>query len=187
MDQVLGSRSLLAPPRGSWTLITHGSGFGEQVITVDQNHLNFRYFDTNYSTVVAEVRHVSSGDTKAEALGICRQLSSPTLIYCKSAPSAYELAQYLVQNGVTAENTDTKAFSDWLSEHYHPEWALVPLLKNGFAIHHGALPRSVAYHLLRKFNEGSIRFLLCTSTIIEGVNTAAENIVTLQPSEVDLG
>jgi hypothetical protein len=35
----------------------------------------------------------------------------------------------------------------------------------------------VAYHLLRKFNEGAIRFLLCTSTIIEGVNTSAKNIV----------
>ena len=146
-------------------------------ITVDQTHLSFRYFDTNYSTVVAEVRHISSRDTMKETFDICQQIDSPTLIYCKSAPSAYKLAQYLIGNGVTAGNTDTLAFSEWLAENYHKEWNLVPLLKKGFAIHHGALPRSVAYHLLRKFNEGSIRFLLCTSTIIEGVNTAAENII----------
>lgn len=148
-------------------------------ITVDQTHLSFRYFDTNYSTVAAEVevRHVANRDRKKEALDICQKLDSPTLIYCKSAPSAYELAQYLVENGVVAENSDTVAFSSWLAENYHPDWDLVPLLKNGLAVHHGALPRSVAYHLLRKFNDGSIRFLLCTSTIIEGVNTAAENIL----------
>ena len=80
-------------------------------------------------------------------------------------------------HNVTAKNQDTQEFSQWLGDNYHPGWDLVPLLKEGFAIHHGALPRSVAYHLLRKFNEGSIRFLLCTSTIIEGVNTAAENII----------
>lgn len=146
-------------------------------ITIGQEHLNFRYYDTNYSTVVAEVRHISNRDTKAEVLKICKTLNSPTLIYCKSAPSAYDLARYLVGNNITAKNQDTQEFSQWLGENYHPDWDLVPMLKEGFAIHHGALPRSVAYHLLRKFNEGSIRFLLCTSTIIEGVNTAAENII----------
>ena len=146
-------------------------------ITVNEQHLDFRYFDTSYSTVVAEVRHISSKDTKAEALSICRQLTSPTLIFCKSAPSAYSLAQYLYEEGIAASNDDTKAFADWLGRAYHPDWDLVPLLRAGFAIHHGALPRSVAYHILRKFNDGAIRFLLCTSTIIEGVNTAAENII----------
>lgn len=146
-------------------------------ITIGQEQLSFRYFDTNFSTVVAEVRHITSSDTKAEVLNICQALSSPTLIYCKSAPSAYKLAKYLITNGITARNPETATFSQWLKANYHPDWDLAVLLEEGLAIHHGALPRSVAYHILRKFNAGEIRFLLCTSTIIEGVNTAAKNII----------
>lgn len=146
-------------------------------ITIDQNHLSFRYFDTNYSTVVAEVRHITSNDTRSEVLKICTGIKSPTLIYCKSANSAYLLARHLIENGIIFENDDAADFSQWLGDNYHPEWELVSLLRAGIAVHHGALPRSVAYHILRKFNEGAIRFLLCTSTIIEGVNTAAHNIV----------
>jgi hypothetical protein len=146
-------------------------------ITIDQEELNFRYFNTNYSTVVAEIRNLSNRDTKSATLEICKNMTSPTLIFCKSSNSAYDLAHYLIRNGVSAQNQDTLKFSQWLADNYHPDWDLVSLLKEGVAIHHGALPRSVAYHILRKFNDGSIRFLLCTSTIIEGVNTAAENIV----------
>lgn len=68
-------------------------------------------------------------------------------------------------------------FAQWLRDNYHPQWVLPDLLKDGLAVHHGALPRSVAYHILRLFNEGAIRFLLCTSTIIEGVNTSAKSII----------
>ena len=146
-------------------------------IQIDHHDLDFRFYKFDYTTVATEIRYSKDGNQKENALDICRQIDEPTLIFCKSTNSAYALAEYLIENGVAAATDDTLAMAAWLRENYHPEWALPKLLDAGFAVHHGSLPRSTAYHILRKFNERSIRFLLCTSTVIEGVNTSAKNII----------
>lgn len=148
-----------------------------QDIRIDEKDLNFRFFKFDFSTVATEVRYSESGSHKDNALEICQSIDSSTLIFCKSANSAYELAENLIRNGVSAPSDEAAILADWLRDNYHQDWTLPKFLDHGIAVHHGALPRSVAYHLLRKFNEGSIKFLLCTSTIIEGVNTVAKNII----------
>lgn len=165
-----------------YQLLKSGSQFfligpNVQDITVGEADLNFRYFRTDFSTVATEVKYMTRGSEEENAFELCRIIEEPTLIFCKSAPSAYKLASYLREAGVSAGNDDVRRVSQWLRKNYHPEWMLADMIDDGFAVHHGALPRSVAYHLLRKFNEGAIRFLLCTSTIIEGVNTSAKNII----------
>jgi len=148
-----------------------------QDVRVDQASLHFRYFQTDFSTVATEVEFSGGKHPTTEALSICRKISDPTLIFCKSARSAYQLAAYLRDRGVCEVTEETKKLAEWIQTNYHPDWVLAGLLKAGLGIHHGALPRSLAYHILRLFNEGKIRFLLCTSTIIEGVNTSAKNII----------
>lgn len=148
-----------------------------QDIKVDEDELNFRFFRFDFSTVATEIRYSGKGTQEENALDICKSLSDPTLIFCKSANSAYGLAKHLISNGVSEPTREASKIADWLRKNYHPEWILADLLDHGFAVHHGSLPRSLAYHILRKFNEGAIRFLFCTSTIIEGVNTAAKNII----------
>lgn len=148
-----------------------------QDITINENDLNFRFFRFDFTTVATEIRYSQQGTELENALDICRTLKEPTLIFCKSAVSAFELAENLIRAGVIAPSSRGKDMADWLRRNYHPEWTLADLLEQGFGVHHGSLPRSIAYHLLRLFNEGAIRFLLCTSTIIEGVNTSAKNIV----------
>ena len=146
-------------------------------ISVDHHQLNFRYFGTDFATVATEVSWITAGDEMQHALDICGKLTDPTLIFCKSSASAYQLAEAMLQKGITSPDAVASEFADWLRQNYHPDWNLPKFLDGGIAVHHGALPRSVAYQVLRKFNDGAIRFLLCTSTIIEGVNTAAKNII----------
>jgi len=148
-----------------------------QDITIDETDLNFRFFRFDFTTVATEIRYGGPASEKENALSICKELKEPTLIFCKSSASAYELASFLISHKVSAPTPKAKEMAAWIRQNYHPDWILPLLLENGFAVHHGSLPRSIAYHLLRKFNDGSIRFLLCTSTIIEGVNTSAKSIV----------
>lgn len=146
-------------------------------ITIDHQQLNFRYFGTDFKTVATEIEYSQISDYKKAAIGICRNLVDPTLIFCKSSTSAYQLANLLIEQGVASPNPKLSEFAEWLRQNYHPDWILPALLENGIGVHHGSLPRSVAYHMLRKFNEGELRYLLCTSTIIEGVNTSAKTII----------
>lgn len=146
-------------------------------ITIEETDFNFRFFRFDFTTVATEIRYSKDGDELENAIDICTTLDQPTLIFCKSAASAYELGSALLKAGITAPTAEAREMADWLRKNYHPDWDLPTLLENGIAVHHGSLPRSIAYHLLRKFNNGVIRFLLCTSTIIEGVNTSAKNII----------
>lgn len=61
-------------------------------------------------------------------------------------------------------------------------WSLVQALENGIGIHHGKFPKYVQNEVLRLFNNGDFDYLFCTSTIIEGVNTNAKNVVIINNS-----
>ncbi len=149
-----------------------------QNIAIDEDELDFRFFKTDFSTVATEIIYVSPEPSREEqAINICKNETDTTLLFCKSANSAYKLALQMLESGVGEKNENNIALSEWLAENYHPEWLLSKLIKNGIAVHHGGLPRSIAQFVLRKFNEGDIKYLLCTSTIIEGVNTSAKNII----------
>src|ERR1700686_2557796 len=86
------------------------------------------------------------------------------------------LARYLTITSPLNAPREVFDWADWLAEHYHPDWSLVSALRKGYGIHHGSVPRSVAQALVRIFNEGGLNALICTSTLIEGVNTSAKNV-----------
>lgn len=67
--------------------------------------------------------------------------------------------------------------ANWIAQNYHKDWLLVKALKNGIGIHHARIPRSIAQYIVQLFNEQKIKFLVCTSTLIEGVNTSTKNII----------
>lgn len=66
---------------------------------------------------------------------------------------------------------------DWLEREYPEEWIVTRALKYGIGIHHGNVPRAIQQYLLRAFDAGEISFIICTSTLIEGINTVAENVI----------
>ena len=61
-------------------------------------------------------------------------------------------------------------------------WSLIQALESGIGIHHGKFPKYIQNEVLRLFNNGVIDYLFCTSTIIEGVNTNAKNVVIINNS-----
>lgn len=56
-------------------------------------------------------------------------------------------------------------------------WTMIDSLRRGVGIHHGAFPKYIQNEVLELFNEGDIKFLFATTSITEGVNTKAKNIV----------
>lgn len=100
-----------------------------------------------------------------------------TVIYCKSPKRASSLLVKLLNSGLLESNKRNEDFSAWLSDNFHHEWSLVEGLSHGIAYHHAQLPRAVAALIVDYFNESRINILICTSTLIEGVNTNAKNIV----------
>lgn len=61
-------------------------------------------------------------------------------------------------------------------------WSLIRALNNGYGIHHGKFPKYIQNEVLKMFNRKDFSHLFCTSTIIEGVNTTAKNVVIINNS-----
>jgi len=164
-------------------LVRHSAQFlliGPNVERVDAGDAEgkFVFIKSDFRTVGTSIRHINaSGRQNEVTLSICQNCNEQTLIFCSSIGRVYKLGEYLLQGGINVPSNRAIDFADWLSRNYSEDWSLVKFIRAGIAIHHSSLPRSIAQYILHLFNEGDVRFLLCTSTIIEGVNTSARNIV----------
>lgn len=138
------------------------------------------FVSTDFNTVALDVQTfgIKANDDKAKlnALAeIARACVGATIIYCKSPTVAGMVARELIKLG---HGTPTASpHIDWVSEEFDADWDYTVALKNGIGLHFGALPRALQQYTADQFNAGKLRFLLCTSTIIEGVNTVAKNVV----------
>lgn len=108
---------------------------------------------------------------------ILTRLSTPTLVYCQSPPKAALVAKALLDSDAFPETFATADVVDWLEREYPDQWVFIKALRAGIGIHHGNIPRALQQYVVRAFAEGHIKIILCTSTIIEGVNTIAENVI----------
>jgi DEAD/DEAH box helicase/Helicase conserved C-terminal domain len=134
-------------------------------------------FYEDYRTVVSEIHDVNPGSDPLKTLAdLCATLKEPTIIFCSSPNRAAEVAQALIPSVGPPKHVATDA-ADWVAENYHPDWHFVKGLREGVGIHHGRIPRALAHYVVAAFNSDAIRFLVCTSTLIEGVNTKAKNVI----------
>ena len=153
-------------------------------------NVDFQWEKSHFATVALddiqlEVDEDIGKDDKIEQLfSLLSELREPTLVYCSSPPKATSLSvaylHWLRKNKRLERITtdaDTIALADWVRRNIHPNWSLASTLERRIGYHHGSLPRHVGSSLVDLFNEGKIRTLLCTSTLIEGVNTAAKNVI----------
>jgi DEAD/DEAH box helicase/Helicase conserved C-terminal domain len=137
----------------------------------------YREYVTSYRTVVSEVHDVEPGRDPHQALvNTCSLLKEPTLIFCSSPPSAKEVVERLVAGDI-GHNAESTPATEWIGRHFHPDWHFVLALERGIGVHHGRIPRALAQYVVGEFNAGRIQFLVCTSTLIEGVNTKAKNVI----------
>lgn len=131
-----------------------------------------------YNTVVSEVYRVRSRKNEYEALAeLCKSLHGSTIIFCQSPKRASEVAKALIDLNVGNWHEGLKNAVEWMGREYHRQWHFARALEQGIGIHHGRIPRALSQFIVRAFNEERIKYLICTSTLIEGVNTKAENVI----------
>ena len=118
-------------------------------------------------------------DKKEKALNkILSTASGKTLIYAGTYKDIDRVSSVVVNSQPEIDSSLLRNFELWLSEHYDENWGLVDLIKRGAGIHNGQLHRSLSQIQVRLFEEeGGLKSIISTSSIIEGVNTSAENVV----------
>ncbi|MBZ2171963.1 helicase-related protein [Nitratidesulfovibrio sp. SRB-5] len=102
-------------------------------------------------------------------------LEGQTLVYVAKTHTAEVAAKHISSNLV--ESATCEGLIDFVSSTIGREWSLGEYLKRKVAFHHALMPKYVQREIVYNFNVGAIDTLVCTSTLIEGVNTSAQNVV----------
>lgn len=142
------------------------------------NGLRATFITTGFSTVATDIERIRSDKEHLpdDLARVCRDVGPGTLIFCSSPPRTGKVARWLIERGVGG-GRDVESAADWIAQSYSPEWVVAVAMRSGIGIHHGRLPRALGHHMVRLFDQGRLPYLVVTSTLIEGVNTAAKNVV----------
>jgi len=112
-------------------------------------------------------------------LDILRKKKTKTLIYAGTYSNINSVSTLLLTNYPISNKPLLEEFSSWLSTNYGANWILTNLVRRGTGIHNGRLHRSLSQIQVKLFEEKEqgLENIISTSSIIEGVNTSAENVI----------
>jgi superfamily II DNA/RNA helicase len=106
-----------------------------------------------------------------------------TILFANGAAYTENLAEALIEGQPEPQHVDPKIveFIDFLRGEIHPEYPLIKMLPHGVAFHYGDMPAIVRARVEDLFKEGILRFVCCTSTLLQGVNLPARHIIIEDP------
>ena len=76
-------------------------------------------------------------------------------------------------------------FIDFVKSEIHNQYPLIECLRNRVAFHYGNMPSIVRGGIEELFKAGNLKFICCTSTLLQGVNLPAKNIIISNPKSGD--
>ena len=107
-----------------------------------------------------------------------------TLVYANSASEAEDIADLIAQLAPQPRpesRAEIRKLIDLAGKGVHRRYGLIATLKKGVAFHYGNMPSLLRAEIERLFKEGHLSFIVCTSTLVEGVNLACKTIVVRGP------
>ena len=129
---------------------------------------------TDYSKEIGKDEK-KKGETLLE---LNKSLPGKTLIFAGTHSQVDKVSTLLSANTKDVNSELLNSFSEWLGKNYEYNWRLPILAKRGIGIHTGQLHRSLSQIQIKLFEEAKgLSRLVSTSSIIEGVNTSAENVI----------
>lgn len=140
-----------------------------------------KLYVSNFKTVAVDVQDrsiVSDVNRISDMNSYWDDIDGSTLIFV-SAPKRAEEVAIKVSDFSTLKKpcSFAREVANWIANNFHLDWSVVTALQNGVGVHTGPMPRSIQRIMIRLFAEERISTLVCTSTLIEGVNTSAKNVI----------
>lgn len=118
-----------------------------------------------------------------------------SIIYTNSKSKAETIAKWMIsfkdelEIGLKKQNGEIKdkycIFLKHIKETFSEEWILYKALSKGIGIHHGYIPKYIQKEIIYFFDVGIIDTIISTTTITEGINTSAKNMIVMSDKKGD--
>lgn len=106
------------------------------------------------------------------------------IVYVNGADEAEKVAQNIANLlEPVQEDEDIQNLKELIRTAVHPKYSLADVLDSGVAFHYGNMPLAIRAEIERLFGCGKIKFLVCTSTLLEGVNLPCKTIFVRNPQK----
>jgi len=106
------------------------------------------------------------------------------IVYADGAAEAEVIAIQLSQIFNERTSTDEReALALLVGEAVHPRYVLAECIRRGVAFHYANIPTQIRRSVELAVIEGTVDYLVCTSTLLQGVNLPAKNIFMCHPKK----
>jgi len=127
------------------------------------------------------------GEKLGKIVSDIRQIEENCIIYTKGAGTAEKKTKDIIKFSNASDtliNNNLQQLITHLKRTFKLEdWSLIRGLENKIGIHHGLVPKYIQKEIIQLFNEGNLDVLISTTTITEGVNTSAKNLIVQSASK----
>lgn len=118
---------------------------------------------------------------------VIKVLADPTggnLIYTPLPANAEKISLQLFSTVGESSATTSKKLQELIKlvkKIVHKKYRLAKTLSKGIAFHYGNMPLIIREEIEKLFKQGEIKYLVCTSTLLEGVNLPTKSIFLRKP------
>jgi DEAD/DEAH box helicase len=104
-----------------------------------------------------------------------------SIIYCNRPSEADKVATELSELFEETDDEELNDFGEFLKQEVHRYYRLGAIVGRGIAFHYANIPQIVRSRIEELAKLRKLRFICCTSTLLQGVNLPAKNIFLENP------
>lgn len=105
------------------------------------------------------------------------------IVFANGPSAAVKLADALLYYTNEEGSDEVTDFIVYLKDEIHPLYKLCKYVSQGIAFHYSSMPLTIRNKVEELYKLQKLRYLCCTSTLLEGVNLPARNIFIQNPQE----
>lgn len=143
-------------------------------VSFNKTKLDIVKYYTNYIPVYNKMKILSDNESWIDYVELNHQL-----IYFHSPNAIYNNID-LILNKIPENEFYIRKYAreiKYLEQNVSSEWYVIDLLKRGIGIHHGKTPMFLRKFYENEYNNNNIKILLCTNTLMEGINTPTDSLI----------
>lgn len=131
---------------------------------------------------IKTTRGVADASTRLAACALELGKGGAALVYATGPADAEETANQLTADSPLQNSDVLNELSKFIKSHIHPKYGLAEMVLHGIAFHYGKMPNLLREAVETAFRSGDIKYLVCTTTLFQGVNLPARSVFINTPT-----
>lgn len=124
------------------------------------------------------------GHAQTRLAGIALELGNHggSLVYGTGPAEAERIGGQIASDLPEGQSLKLKELSEFIGKHVHKKYSLARHVLKGVGFHYGKMPSLLREALEEAFKAGQLKYLVCTTTLFQGVNLPARNVFIDTPT-----